>query len=67
MPDIDTALEKCRASFDEPGCQTHLGSARNILNAISATYGCPDHFSIELTRELAKALPGSQSHSGIPS
>jgi CRISPR subtype II RNA-guided endonuclease Cas9/Csn1 len=54
MPDIDTALKNAGLRLTNPVVKHTLVQLRNILNAISAKYGCPEYFSIELTRELGK-------------
>jgi len=54
MPDIDTALKNAGLRLTNPVVKHTLVQLRNILNAISEKYGCPDHFSIELARELGK-------------
>lgn len=56
MPDIDTALKNAGLRLTNPVVKHTLVQLRNILNAISDKYGAPDHFSIELTRELGKSF-----------
>lgn len=56
MPDIDTALKNAGLRLTNPVVKHTLVQLRNILNAISEKYGAPDHFSIELTRELGKSF-----------
>jgi CRISPR-associated endonuclease Csn1 len=61
LPDIDTALKNAGLRLTNPVVKHTLVQLRNIINAISATYGCPDHYSIELTRELGKNFQDRQS------
>lgn len=54
MPPIDDAVKGIKEYLTNPVVKHTLVQMRRLINAIVREYGAPDHYSIELARELKK-------------